>query len=1051
MISEEKRTQQSDFPKREPGKPGIFVERVGKYPCFCINDIYLGMFAGAKTKAGTSVNSALICFSQNPHTIKKDKDLLAFLLPSHLFEKIQNTTKGVTKYVKDYDYREFFLKSTNNNKITKLLFSMFSTAEKDSEKSFIESIQTHFIQILKAAKYQQPQLKEYLCSLVDNSVAPAAVSLAANKAFHSLADSEEHDAISKAIANVFISAMLGLYSMKYSADSEKTLGYERKRDYVFVRTYLLNKVGMEFIWIPETISNSYVKLQDALCTFECGLYEEAYTRTLSWLAECGITAHNQELASAYHVLGTCLYLYPEHCNPGNLTKDIPKKLQSYLPVELLWKKSSVTNSKEVQEKKCSEGIVLLEKSVSLDENLSEAFFILYDYYKSNDEQDRADGCLKIAFDNTFVKAVIEVANRYVKEQPTLTHITQEVVFEKLTSIISNEKNYSEVDVSECLYLRGRLLSKLSGNESIAEVDFETAAKKGHEKARQELSRKERIERQRFPSFSNNPKAPCCFANSLNGNNLVFISTLPDEKWALFTTEQHNTSCINAVNVKNVDDFIEEQRLGDFDSWQHKIVFLFMSIDEDRNLNESLMLLDKLFNIALRIPENHRNALMDHIEIYVGAKYEMASTLIDANINDMGNDIYFKVHIADETRDSVHQLLCDMPLFIPFLNKSKHNDSINVVLFGCSETNYRFIKESVGCAYLGKKYHISITMLGSDADHMERRFRQECPGLFHGPHIECIRPKFISCCIEEEDFPSLIYGSEYDAHPDNELVKTLSLGNYFIVDLSSDQNSIGFAMKLRTWLLRSRGTFDRTPFIGVKCNNSQNSYLAAHLTLSGQSAGNTYYSRYDLFPFGISREMYSFNRLIENPRLEEVAFQIHKSYYGGNERQAENDFYSFSYNADSSLLTAIGLSYRLFAGGAFFSKKEQYLNYGAFNSIVLLQKYVEAIKSKEEFAAALEQSRWNGFMLSRGWETADVDQVRAYKNQSTGTSHKHTLAKLHPIIREWNDLDSDDFLKILDMLQSKFDYDKLPKSITQKSIKDTPKFLEKPIRDDEKFH
>ena len=188
----------------------------------------------------------------------------------------------------------------------------------------------------------------------------------------------------------------------------------------------------------------------------------------------------------------------------------------------------------------------------------------------------------------------------------------------------------------------------------------------------------------------------------------------------------------------------------------------------------------------------------------------------------------------------------------------------------------------------------------------------------------------------------------------------------------------------------------------------------------------------------------------------MALQIHKSYYGGNDRQAENDYYSFSYNADSSLSTAIGLSYRLFAGGAFFPHKEQYLNYGVFdktalfdNETLLLDKYVEAIKSKDELAAALEQSRWNGFMLSRGWESADLDQVRAYKDQSTGVSHKHTLAKLHPFIREWADLDSDDLMEILGMLQSKFDYDKLPKSTTKKSIKDTPKFLSKKIRDDGK--
>ena len=1042
MILEEKRTQLSNFPRREIGKPRIFAERVGKYSCFCINDIYLDLFAGGKTKEGVIVDEALIYFLQNPHTIKKDKDLLEFLLPPSLFDKIENAQKDGKDYVKDYDYREYFLKSTNNNKITKLIFDQFSTDKRDSEKNFIESIQAHFVQLLKYAKYQQPQLKNYLCSLVDSSIAPNTISSTANKAFHSLMNSEEHDAISKGIANIFISSMLGLYSMKYSADSEKSLGYERKRNYLFVRTYLLNKIGMEFIWLPETISNSYVKLQDALYSYECGLYEDAYTRTLAWLAECGSTARNQELAEAFHVLGACLYLYPKKYK---LTKDNQNKLRNYFPTELLGKDNSIVDNKKSAFQEYPEGVVLLEASVCLNKKSSEAFFLLYDYYKNNDEKHCADDYLKEALNNDFVKAVIEVANRYVKGQSPLSGIEKTDIFEKLTLMISNEQNYSEADVSECLYLRGRLYSIFDNDQVHAEINFKEAAEKGHEKARQELSLKERTDRQHFPAFSDESQAPCCFVNSLNGNNLAFISTLPDKKWTLFTSEQHNISCINAVTVKDIDDFINKQHFDEINLQRPKIVFLFMSTDEDQNLNECLILLDKLFNIALRTSEKQRNALIDRIEIYVGAKYEMASMLLDANINDMGKDIYFKVHIADETRDSVHQLLCDAPLFIPFLNRLNQEEAVNVILFGCSETNYCFIKESMGCAYLGNQYPINVTMIGDGADRMERKLRQECPGLFHEPYIECIRPKFISCCIEEEDFPSLIYGDTYKAHPDNELVKILGDGNYFVVDLLSDQRSIRFAMELRTWLLRSRGTFDRAPFIAVKCRKSANSYLASHLTLSGQSSGNTYYSRYDLFLFGMSRVLYSFNRLIENPRLEEVALQIHKSYYGGNDRLAENDYFSFSYNADSSLLIAIGLSYRLFAVGAFFKKKESYLNYGIFEISDqlsdLLSDYAKAIETKEDDAASLEQSRWNGFMLSRGWESADLNKVRAYKEQSTGFLHKHTLTKLHPFIREWSDLDSDELKKILGMLKSKFDYSQNPKTTTKKSIKDTIKFID----------
>ena len=1001
-------------------------EQQAEYLCFGINDIYREVFTEIFT-----------C-----HIIKREKELLAFLLPPSIFEQIENATLGEGDNKKPYvisnDYREFFLPSTNNNKITKLLFNIFSSNERNSEKLFIESIQDHFVKILRYAEYQSDVLK-HLENLVDNGIAPKTVSLKANQAFHALIESQNHDNISKAIANIFISAMLGLYSMKYSTPPKKEGG----RDYVFARTYLLNKLGMEFIWTPETISNAYLKLQDAVYLYECGEYNEAYIKTLLWLAKYrNTTIRSHELASAYYVLGACLYQHPEYCNLDDISSDEDKTLKKLRSVGLFGETNSVLSSDANKEKKCYDGILFLKECITQDETISEAFFLLFDYYKHSEDDKQAFEYLKKAFSLSFIKAVIEVANRYIKGEESWIDISEDLIVDKLTSIITYEQDYSEVEVSECLYLRGRIYLK-ANKEFAAKNDFERAAKNGHEKARQLLGREVRRNRQQIPSFSDDPTAPCCFVNNLNGNNLVFISTLPDKEWSIFTPGESNTRGIDA----RIDEFFHTQHLGSDEFKRPKLVFAFMSEDENQNINDTLTLLDKLFNIALEA-EGERYNLIRCIDIYLRAKYEIASMLIDANIDDMGKDIYFKVHIKDETRDSVHQLLSDAPLFIPFLNRPKHDETANIVLFGCSETNYRFIKESIACAYLGEKHAISITMLGTDADRMEKRLRQECPGLFHKPYLKRILPTFISCCIEEEDFPSLIYGSKHD-RPDNKLAEVLSVGNYFVVDLSSDYDSIRFAMEMRTWLLRSRGTFDRTPFIAVKCTNSQNSYLAEHLTLSGQGAGNTYYSRYNLFPFGVAKELYSFHHLIEHPRIEEVGLQIHKSYYGENELVAENDYYSYSYNSDSSQLTAIGLSYRLFAGGVFFPRKEQYLDYGIYDSPDLLSQYDTAIKGKEDSAAALEQSRWNGFMLSRGWEPAGVEQVRAYKDQSTGSSHKHMLAKLHPFIKEWSELDDKSLKPIFGMLQSKFDYKKLPKDTTLKSIQDTPKFLGKFISDDEK--
>ena len=57
-------------------------------------------------------------------------------------------------------------------------------------------------------------------------------------------------------------------------------------------------------------------------------------------------------------------------------------------------------------------------------------------------------------------------------------------------------------------------------------------------------------------------------------------------------------------------------------------------------------------------------------------------------------------------------------------------SIDVVLIGSAETNYRIAKEAIACAYLGENYPISMTMLGSNASAYENKLRRECPGLYN---------------------------------------------------------------------------------------------------------------------------------------------------------------------------------------------------------------------------------------------------------------------------------------------------------------------------------
>ena len=761
MLCKEKANPLSRFPKPEPGKPCILEgKRKTAHPCFCIQELYVELFVGARTELGRT-RTPLIRLPDGPYG---QKELLAFLLPADIFDQVEQRGRDGEPRVRDHDYREFFLLSTNNNKITKRLFDLFSGERSGAEKTFIEAVQRHFRQMLRPARFLQPQLTEYLRSLCDQTIVPASVSQSANAAAHALLDAGEHDGIAKAVANVFLSAMLGLYSMRYQSN-------ETRRGFHFARTYLLNRLGMEFIWTPETISDSYIKLQDAQAAYWNGRYADAYTAILRWLGEHEGEAGSEELSTACQIRGACLYLYPELCGSGEGNETVERRREA--------------------------GIADLERCVSLNGTNGEAHYLLYEYYKDRDRK-RAFGHLKTAFTQNEGKAVLETAALFLRKEGRDDDITRELLLEKLTRVTQDRGNLSEAEVSEGLYLRG-MLAKDGGAQEAAERAFRAAAERGHEKARQELSRKARMERQRFPAFSDDPPAPCCFVNDWSGNNVVFASTLPSGEWALFAAGECQPKERGVRSVRDVDQFLQEQRLADDDFRRPKVVFLFMGEGEERNLNECLMLLDKLFNLALEAPEGQRRRLIDRVELYVKARYEIAAMLLDASISDMGKDMYFKVHIADETRDAAHQLLCDAPLFLPYLNRTRREDSAHVVLFGATQTNYRLIQESVACAYLGEERPVTITLLGEGAPRLEKRLRQECPGLYREPRVAGIRPVFLPCRIHETDFPDCIYGKRHDSKPDDAMVRALSRGNYFVVDLGSDYDSIRFAMELRTWL------------------------------------------------------------------------------------------------------------------------------------------------------------------------------------------------------------------------------------------------------------
>lgn len=1061
--------QKSGFPKQSAYK-AVFYDKAGGYPCFSVQELYQDLFVPDNS------GLALITFPNELHKERFDESLFSFLLPKEIINKVTKYGKSVIKT----DYQEFLVLKNKGRKITTILCHIFFSEEINSEKLFVKQVQLHFIEMLKSAVFSD-NLEKYLEDVGNKVIVPNNTSNEkANSKFHSILEKKGHNSISIIIANFFVSAMIGLHPIQYDTDETES-GSRRQK------TYILNHLGMEYIWTPDQISEEYIRLQEIQYYYDKGAYSEVYVKSLHRLLDekekekeeknINKTVHSE----VFRLLGLCLLRHPEVCDVSKLDNEILVKADQVLNLNhcRCWHPEDTVNTIDsVLKERKTDGVTCLLKAISLDKENNKAHFVLYEYYKEQNDGQKSLKYLITAFAQEYTKAVIEVAFLHLSEETELKeNISYEEILAKIEHIISHESENELTDVGKCYYLRGRFARK-NGDESEAQKYFEIAARKGNERAKQELIRKERnAERNSFPSFSNQPKVNCCYANTLTGNNYQVLSTFPNDEWALYAPVK---TALNGIQfAHDINEFIKLQHIGKFEFCRPKILFLFMSDDKEKNLNDCLELLDKLFNAVLEIPDKQRWELIDNTYIYVSANYETASMLIDANMSQMGNDIYFKVHIADEDRDTVHKLLCDAPLFLPALNGAKSESNTKVVILGSSETNYCFVKESIASAYLGAIHPIDITLLGESADILESRFKQECPGVFGCPGITCIRPKFIKCSIKETDFPRLLScqsqinpsstKAAYKKELDDDIAEALKYGNYFIVDYADDLENIRFAMELRTWLLRSRDTFDRTPIICVKVSNKQNSYLTSHLTLAGQAAGNSYYNKYDLFPFGIPAQTYHYKNIIEDPVLNRIALQIHKFYYLDNDldknnekklkealeeckRSSENDFYSYSYNADSSTSTAIGLCYRFFAAKCIPASKEVYLDFDALKDQDLISRFSDQLNSESiEELAKNEQSRWNSYMLIRGWLPANEAQVNKYEEQSSGIAHKHILAKLHPFINEWDNLDDSNLVKLLAVFKLKANYNKKPQVTTRRSIEDTTRFFKTEDKENEQTH
>ena len=440
-------------------------------------------------------------------------------------------------------------------------------------------------------------------------------------------------------------------------------------------------------------------------------------------------------------------------------------------------------------------------------------------------------------------------------------------------------------------------------------------------------------------------------------------------------------------------------------------------------------------------------------VYMGEKIPVNITIIADNAKDLQTRLYNEcpgMYPSSPVRSINFDFLeCDisntnLPLLIYGMDK-KRADITNQIIKIFDDLNKKLLSEYEHNNQKKNEIKKFISKYVADADYFaikepdlasklltdfKKKYRSELTGL-----------------IEKDETV------EIDRIEDKEeaLSKTINAGNYYVVDIGNDSDNLFFAANLRRWLLKSDPKLRHTPFIAMRCTNRKNARLTNNITMDNSESGNEFYNNYNIYCFGTIEDMYSYRTLFSDNHFEKLALKIHAVYSSGPEDSfdIQRDFYSYSYNRDSSQIAALCLVYRLFAAGIYFDDWHDYHKKG-INSLEfrkLVADYIEKISDDTclEYASRIEQSRWNGHLLSRGWAPASLLDVEAYSEYVKNTRHKFSLAKIHPFLRDWENLgddsDDNDMSGVLAILKEKYGYDKKPRELTINSIKSTKIFLD----------
>jgi hypothetical protein len=501
-------------------------------------------------------------------------------------------------------------------------------------------------------------------------------------------------------------------------------------------------------------------------------------------------------------------------------------------------------------------------------------------------------------------------------------------------------------------------------------------------------------------------------NAVNEYTAAFKESLPKE----MQDEEKRKKLITFASTRAQ----WEQEVNSIKDLDEDCRFLLLDDDSEKNFQDLIYILNHISSLQQKTElANHTKTLLrwHKTVIYIRAKEAEYSALIDTALKRLG-DYTIRVYIIDDSKWAAQYLLYQHPLFRPIQHldaRTLQNTAITLSFTIITDQNPDLacwlVKEAfwLGC-FIYSKLTLSINIIGPDSAMIDQRLRYECPGIY-GKIPDC---DSVSKVIINKPYVVDSIHSSNTLKAIRECQNTVNAYNYYVVNIGNSAENLNFAIKLRALSIRNlvdtnqKPQNSSLPIITFYCPNLNIAHLSEHMVVQSVDSGDQWFNNYNVKPFGIINDRYAFEKL-DGGYLEKVAQSTHLQYChiaASDSRTLKleklKDYFSWSYNRDSSMAVALSMPYRLYqteadTNGHILSSDLSITPDLAPSDIKeMAEAFTSNRSSCHQNLLMYEHSRWIRWVLSRGWEPASSEQVLNYM-RAGNPKHQLHIAKLHGCI------------------------------------------------------